>query len=143
MANLPVADCFGSTKYIKATGAGTNDDPFVVQHSIGAGVISLTCVKGTCSTSGDNQLVAAPGAGNEIVPVSWEFWADEAGPLGMILGSDTVDVAYYTAQSAGQGVAGAIVPGFVLGIGANAALELNLSEAKDAGYCVRYYVRAV
>lgn len=143
MANLQVADRFGNTKFVKATGAGTNDDPFIIQHSTGAGVISLTSVKGTCNTSGDNQLVAAPGAGNEIVPVSWEFWADEAGPLSMTLGSDTVDVAYYTAQSAGQGVVGAIVPGFVLGIGANAALELNLSAAKVAGFCVRYYVRAV
>lgn len=143
MANLQVADRFGNTRFIKSTGAGTDDDPFIIQHSTGAGVIALTCVKGTCSTSGDNEIVAAPGAGNEIVPVSWEFWADEDGPLSMILGSDTVDVAYYTAQSAGQGVVGAIVPGFVLGIGANAALELNLSDAKDAGYCVRYYVRTV
>lgn len=143
MANLPIADRFGSTKYIKATGTGNADDPFIVQHSLGAGTIPLTSVKGTCNTSGDNQLVAAPGAGNEIVPVSWEFWADETGPLAMTLGSDTVDVAYYNAQSAGQGVAGAIVPGFVLGIGANAALELNLNSAKNAGFCVRYYVRAV
>lgn len=36
MANLVVADRFGSTKYLKATGTGTDGDPLVVQHSLAA-----------------------------------------------------------------------------------------------------------
>lgn len=117
---------------------------YVMMADAGAsGESPLASVKGTASTSGDNTLVAAPGAGLEIVPVSWAFWTNVTGPLSMTLGSDTVDIAYYTAQSAGQGITGAMVPGYPLGIGANSALELNLDSAKEAGYFVQYYVRAV
>lgn len=37
MANLQVADRFGSTKFIKAAGVGTDDDPFIIEQSFAAG----------------------------------------------------------------------------------------------------------
>lgn len=44
MANLPVADRFSSTRYLKATGAGTDGEPFVPVHggALATSAVTLT-----------------------------------------------------------------------------------------------------
>ena len=55
MANLYGLDAAGNAAYVKATGAGTNGDPFVVNHDIVSSEIKSAFV----SASGNVDVVAA------------------------------------------------------------------------------------
>jgi hypothetical protein len=55
MANLYGLDAAGNAAYVKATGAGTNGDPFVVNHDLVSSEIKSAFV----SASGNVDVVAA------------------------------------------------------------------------------------
>jgi hypothetical protein len=55
MANLYGLDAAGNAAYVKATGAGTNGDPFIVNHDL----ISSELKSAFVSASGDVDVVAA------------------------------------------------------------------------------------
>ena len=55
MANLYGLDAAGNAAYVKATGAGTNGDPFIVAHSI----VEPTLKSAFISSSGNADVVAA------------------------------------------------------------------------------------
>jgi hypothetical protein len=55
MANLYGLDAAGNAAYVKATGAGTNGDPFVVNHDL----ISSEIKSAFVSASGNVDVVAA------------------------------------------------------------------------------------
>jgi hypothetical protein len=55
MANLYGLDAAGNAAYVKATGAGTNGDPFVVNHDL----ISSEVKSAFVSASGNVDVVAA------------------------------------------------------------------------------------
>jgi len=55
MANLYVLEAGGNTAYVKATGAGTNCDPFIVNHDL----ISSEIKSAFVSASGNVDVVAA------------------------------------------------------------------------------------
>ena len=55
MANLYGLDAAGNAAYVKATGAGTNGDPFVVNH----GIVSSEIKSAFVSASGNVDVVAA------------------------------------------------------------------------------------
>jgi hypothetical protein len=55
MANLYGLDAAGNAAYVKATGAGTNGDPFVVNHDL----ISSELKSAFVSASGNVDVVAA------------------------------------------------------------------------------------
>ena len=55
MANLYGLDAAGNAAYVKATGAGTNGDPFIVAHSLVEPVVKSAFV----SASGNVDVVAA------------------------------------------------------------------------------------
>ena len=55
MANLYGLDAAGNAAYVKATGAGTNGDPFIVNHDL----ISSELKSAFVSASGNIDVVAA------------------------------------------------------------------------------------
>ena len=55
MANLYGLDAAGNAAYVKATGAGTNGDPFIVNHDL----ITTELKSAFVSTSGNVDVVAA------------------------------------------------------------------------------------
>jgi len=55
MANLYGLDAAGNAAYVKATGAGTNGDPFIVNHDL----ISSELKSAFVSASGNADVVAA------------------------------------------------------------------------------------
>jgi hypothetical protein len=61
MANLYGLDAAGNTAYVKATGAGTTGDPFIVNHDI----ITSQLKSAFISASGNVDVVAAV-AGNKL-----------------------------------------------------------------------------
>jgi hypothetical protein len=69
MANLPVVDASGGTVYVKATGTGTNVDPYIPQHSgtvaITGGIAGTVAVAG--GIAGTVTIGAALPAGNNNI----------------------------------------------------------------------------
>jgi hypothetical protein len=55
MANLYGLDAAGNAAYVKATGAGTNGDPFIVNHDLITGELKSAFI----SASGNADVVAA------------------------------------------------------------------------------------
>ena len=51
MANVLVQDGAGVAKYLKATGDGSNGNPFVVQHLMGSGATDDAAAAGELSSS--------------------------------------------------------------------------------------------
>ncbi len=66
MSNLTILDSSAAEKYVKATGAGSNADPFVVEHYV-TGTVTVQDGNGSLTVDGpvtDTQLRATP------VPIS-------------------------------------------------------------------------
>ncbi len=65
---LIVVDGAGSPKHLKATGSGAIDDPFVLEKAVSPvdSNYSLLTAVINFSASGDNTIVAAPGAGKKL-----------------------------------------------------------------------------
>lgn len=104
--------------------------------------VALTTVTGTTATSGDNTLVAAPGAGNKIYIYKVQIQLEAATATTILIksGSTTVDRVY--CASAGDGKLEVYPTGRELPLGTNEALILNLSGANAIGYTIRYAVEA-
>lgn len=74
MANLPVIDATGGTVYMKATGSGTNPDPYVPLQgggtvAITGGIAGTVAVSGTVNTleQGGTVVVSTIAAGTVVV----------------------------------------------------------------------------
>lgn len=95
---------------------------------------------GTAASSGDNTLIAAPGAGLQLV-ISGLIIQNESSTAttGIIkFGSTAKMRSLFQAQ--GDGVVRDLVPAWE--VGNNAALVLNLSGANSHGYSVSYWIDA-
>lgn len=102
---------------------------------------SYTQATGTAATSGDNTLVAAPGAGNHLVIKELVVQNESSTATTVILKSGS------TAKWRGRLAENdALSLGFSAGeewrLGSNEALVANLSGANSHGYSVRYYIEA-
>lgn len=64
MANVPINDADGSKRYVKATGAGTDIDPFVPEHSV------KQSAHDNLNLNANMQVGNADVAGGNPVPVS-------------------------------------------------------------------------
>ena len=98
---------------------------------------------GTKNGSGDNELVAAPGAGKQIVISALVLQNESSTATTMILKAGATALLRCLGQNQGDGLALTLAAGRELQLGNNAALNLNLSGANACGYSVLYYVDAV
>jgi hypothetical protein len=110
-------------------------------QSITHGPPQLT-VTGTKAEAGDNELIAAPGAGKRIVVSALIVQLEAATATTMILKAGATALLRTLAQNQGDGLALHFPPERELQLGANAALNLNLSGANSCGYSVIYHVDA-
>lgn len=106
---------------------------------LASGNPSLTYATGTAASSGDNTLIAAPGAGLRLIVYSLRVQNESATATTCILKNGAT--AYERKLLAQYGVIeDEYHPAAPLWLAANAALVLNLSGANSHGYSVRYRV---
>jgi hypothetical protein len=95
-----------------------------------------TIISGTKAAAGDNELVAAPGAGKYIV-VDWFLIQNESAvSTTMILKNGAAAGPRILAALQGDGLS--VFKPWKLA--ANTALNLNLSGANSCGYTVCYHI---
>lgn len=109
-------------------------EPLPITHSV---------ISGTKNGSGDNELVAAPGAGERIVVTAFILQNESASATTMILRDGTTSKWRYLGQSQGSSIDIVLPPGREWKLTTNTALNLNLSGANACGYTVQYYVEYV
>lgn len=103
---------------------------------------TVTVVTGTASSSGDNALIAAPGASTRIV-VCWVVIQNESSTATtLILRDGTTSKIRVLGQNQGDGLSMVFPPDARWKLTANTALNLNLSGANSCGYTVGYYTEA-
>ena len=93
---------------------------------------------GTAATSGDNTLIAAPGAGKQIVVSGLVIQNESSTSTTAILkfGATSIMRALFAFQ--GDGIVRDVEPAWE--VGNNAALVLNLSGANSHGYSIAYWI---
>ena len=100
----------------------------------------LLSATGTAATSGDNDLIAAPGLGNRIVIVSFCIQNESTTATTMILKDGATAFRRVLGQYQGDGVAVTYGPGREKRLAESAKLVLNLSGANSCGYSVDYFI---
>lgn len=199
MSNLQVKDAANTTRYLAATGTGTDGDPFVPEHeetnsaailaalggtltvdgpltdtqlranplTVTTGGLTdtqlraaavpvsgsvtanptprtLSIATGTAAASGDNTLIAAPGAGLRAVLVAVQVQL-EAGTATVGLLKDGAGGAVllrWRGVNDGDGVIHQWPMDARPRLTAATALVLNLSGANQCGYTAYYYTEA-
>lgn len=151
MVEGPLTD----TELRAADVAVTLDDESVAIASIAAGdnnignvdiasfpTVTMTTVTGTAASSGDNTLIAQPGAGLRIVVHDFQLQLEAATSTTMLIKSGSTTRRRFYAASAGDGLMLIFPSGKEFRLGTNEALVLNLSGANSTGYTVRYTTEA-
>ena len=100
-------------------------------------------IAGTKNASGDNTLIAAPGAGMNIVVSSIVIQNESAIPTTILLKSGSTVLMRHLLQNQGDVFGRAWENGAELELGDNEALILNLSAANSHGYNVEYWTESV
>lgn len=141
---MRVADLLNPLKYLSGSGAGSPDDPFVLSLGQAANsYIALTPKAGQVSTSGDNTLIAAPGAGLRIVLYAWAVWNESTTETLAILKSASIaTIDRYLPNTKPVGKQMVLPAGYAIQLAVNEALVLNLNGANAHGYAVYYRVVA-
>lgn len=104
--------------------------------------MARTRLTATAASSGDNTLVAAPGAGKRIVVHYFLIELEASTATAMILKDGSTAVFRRYAANEGDGLVREFPGGAPWELTANAALILNLSGANTCGYNVEYEVVA-
>lgn len=104
---------------------------------------ALTWATGAVASSGDNDLIAAPSAGQQhkIRAIQWQNETTTA--TTSILKFGTVAKWRLRAKDDGNGVLLVLRKGEEWAVGDGLALKLNLSGANSHGYSVAYYTEAI
>lgn len=102
-----------------------------------------TNVEGTTSTSGDNAIVAAPGADKRIVLQRVFIQNASSTDTTYILKSGSTDLLTLNAPSQGDGLFATFGESQYICLAANAALNLNLSGTNATNYAFWYFVEDV
>lgn len=107
------------------------------------GIVTLQSACGTKSALGDSEIIAAPGAGNQIYLCGFNLQNESlvATTIQLKFGS-AVKVRHLCAAQ-GAGIGWLFSPGREMEVGNNLALNLNLSGANVCGYTVVYYIDKV
>ncbi len=106
---------------------------------------NITTLAGTAAGSGDNTLIAAPGAGLCIVLVRVQLQNETANETTAILkDGEGTNIERCIGANKGDGIRPPdYSPDARPRCGANKALVLNLSAANQFGYVVHYYLEHV
>lgn len=129
---------------VSVEGGNTSDVKVTLdQETVDLTRTALTTISGTKSSSGDNQLVAAPGATTYIYVVSFTIQNESSVATTMTLRSGTTSNGWrWLGHSQGDGLSKDFPIARPWRLNANEALNLNLSGANSCGYSVMYYVGA-
>jgi hypothetical protein len=102
---------------------------------------TLLTSSGTASSSGDNTLISAPGAGVKlvIVGVTLQLEGSTATTLRLTNGAGGSTISRVLAQNQGDGLALTFPIDARPKLSTNIALVLNLSGANACGYTIWYY----
>lgn len=106
-------------------------------------VVNVTPFTATFAASGDNTVIAAPGAGYRLVVkiIAVQNESDTATTILLKSGANTQRRALL--QNQGDGIAWAFETGYEWRLGENEALVLNLSGANSHGVTVDYITEGV
>lgn len=138
MATKRVRDLAGSSNLdLLLTGDNTNG--WSLTHA--PAEKTLLTASGTASSSGDNTLISAPGAGVKIVivGVTLQLEGATATTLRLTNGASGSTISRILAQNQGDGLAITFPIDARPKLSANTALVLNLSGANACGYTIWYY----
>ena len=100
--------------------------------------MTTTRITGTESASGDNELIAAPGAGYKLVIYYFMIENESSTATTMILKDGSTAKYRRLGQNQGDGLTREFPRGDPWELAENAALNLNLSGANQCGYNVEY-----
>ncbi len=103
--------------------------------------IELTTLSGVKDSAGVNATVAAPAAGQKHVIHMFQFQLEEA-PAGafqrVLLKSGTTELWRFVGTGIGHGVVQVFPEGQELPCEVAEAINLDLAEAKDVGFVIRF-----
>ena len=118
---------------------GDNTSGWSLTHA--AAEKTLLTASGTASSSGDNTLISAPGAGVKLVIVglTLQLEGSTATTLRLTNGASGPTISRVLAQNQGDGLALTFPIDSRPKLSANTALVLNLSGANACGYTIWYY----
>jgi len=121
----------------------STSNPLAVQTVTEAetATVTLAFATGTVAAAGQTQLIAAPGAGLQIVINSFQIQNESATATTMRLDAGAVPFWRALMQNQGDGVAGSLGAGREWELPANTALNLWLSGANSHGYSLAYYIK--
>lgn len=97
----------------------------------------------TCAASGDNSIIAAPGAGYRLKLHSFQVQLEAATATTVIIKSASTTVGRVYLHSQGQGRIKEWPVGRERRLGTNEALLINLSGANAVGYEIEYEIERV
>lgn len=103
---------------------------------------TLAFTTGTVSTSGDNTIIAAPGAGQQIYVRSLQIQNESSTATTVIVKFGATAKWRVLLQNQGDGLVLFFPPGTEWQVGDNVALVLNLSGANSIGYSLATYTEA-
>ena len=137
---IPTIQVYSADRSVQTINA---DNPLPVQVVAESAVadVTLAHISGTTAAAGATQLVAAPGAGLQIVVSTFVIQNESAVATTMRLQEGAVPRWRVLAQSQGSGLAGHFVIGREWVLPADTALNLWLSGANSCNYSVSYYVK--
>jgi hypothetical protein len=108
-----------------------------------SGVAAPSIEMCTKAASGDNALIAAPGASTRIVVSAFTIQNESATATTMVLKSGSTAKFRWLGHNQGDGLVMAFPPGREWRLGTNEALNLNLDGANSCGYSVVYWTETV
>ena len=103
----------------------------------------LTHISGTKDTSGDNELIPAPGAGKRIVVTSFVIQNESSSATTMILKDGSSNKWRFLGQNQGDYLSKDFGLKQEWRLTANQALNLNLSGNNQCGYSIAYFIEVV
>lgn len=103
---------------------------------------TLTFTTGTVSTSGDNTIIAAPGAGQQIYVRSLQIQNESSTATTAIIKFGTTAKWRVLMQNQGDGLAFSFPIGGEWSVGDNTALVVNISGNNSVNVSVSHYTEA-
>lgn len=100
----------------------------------------VTDITGTIASSGDNTIIASPGAGLSIYITRLIIQNESSTATTIILKDSSSNKLRILAQSQGDGIAQAYSERREIQLAQNSPLIFNLSGANSVGYSIGYYI---
>lgn len=105
--------------------------------------VTLTRTTGTCATSGDNTIIAAPGAGKKLVICAYHIQNETSNATTAIFKTGSTALRRVRMSSDGDGIDRELTPEQFIHCGTNEAFIINLSGANSCGYSIVSYTTGV